>query len=139
MVIFFCSSFFCLKIQWITPSRRTSKLLTLARGRCSQHTLSGLVWPSTSQSSTMKSSTTRTGPAAWLRRYELKPKSIVVKHLFKKLRTINITNSQKPLVHLITCIHCKGILMLLDYSSLSNKFNLLYFRHLMKPSLNLTL
>lgn len=123
-MVIFLFIFFCLKTQWITPSRRTSKLLTLARGRCSQHTLSGLAWPSTSQSSTMKSSTTRTGPAAWLRRYELKPKSIVVKHLFKELKTINITNSQKHVVHLITCIHCKGILMPLDYSSLNNKFNL---------------
>ncbi|KAM3618386.1 uncharacterized protein V6R79_019801 [Siganus canaliculatus] len=61
------------KIRWKTPSRRTSKLLTLARGRCSQHTLSDLAWPSTSQSSTMKSSTTRTRPAAWLRRHLMKP------------------------------------------------------------------
>lgn len=73
--------FLCLKIQWKTLSRRTSKLLTLAKGRCSQHTPSGLVWPSTSQSSTMKSSTTRTRPAAWLRRYELDLKGIVLKSL----------------------------------------------------------
>jgi len=70
---------FTMKIPWRIPSRRTSKHLTSARRRCSQHTPSGLAWPSTSRSSTMKSSTTRTRLAAWLRRYGLKPNVIIYK------------------------------------------------------------
>lgn len=63
---------FNLQRQRTAPSRRTNKPSTLAKGRCSRRTPSVLAWPSTSQSSTMKSSTTRTRPAVWLKRYEAK-------------------------------------------------------------------
>ena len=81
--------------RWKIPRRRTRTLLTLARERCSQHTPSGLASPSTSQSSIMKSSTTRTVPAAWLRRYEMMPEGIFLKSTWRLLlRTKNWSLNQ---------------------------------------------